>query len=343
MMHSALNRFCVWYRQQDLLRGIAKNVGLGGLDYYFNARGQKAIQRTNEVQTELAHRDIHNLIDKINESKEIGARLNVVVGPARNEVQFISDGCLKLTESEQELEIEIVDGFPKNYTNDTCAAVVHKPYWNDDPLIIRFHELSYGGILARRKKGIYIGIVSANVLLLCEEQECLILHKRSSTQYDYANALHTFGGAFIPPGSGPREDLSGIKRTALRETMEESEIGIYIPKSTPQIVIDEHEIQFIQTAFIGVNITSEQVRDGKSNWEGDPVFIKFAELHDRMFDLSAWTPTGWVHVLFWLALNTPGTARPLLFGDQSGPELAVLIAEKCLTSAYTLTSRVGRL
>lgn len=286
----------------------------------------------NKTDAIASKNKIKEIINKINRSKEIGSYLQIVVDPSRDEAQFLSDGKLELTKSEKKLEIDIVAKFPHYYTNDTCAAVINKPHWADDPLIIRFYEISYGGILARRKNKKYTAIVSSNVLLLCEEQECLLLHRRSSTQYDYANALHTFGGAFIPPGSGPREDISGIKRTALREIMEESEIGVFIPKSTPQIIIDENEIQFIQTAFIGVNVTSEQLKDGKGNWEGDPVFLHFNKIYDRMLNLSSWTPTGWVHVLCWLALDTPGTSKPLLFDGISAPELADIIAEKCLSS-----------
>lgn len=330
-MVGQMGKISIWYSKNHILRGIAKSIGLSGLDYFLIEKSKEAIKEIHNIAVE----NIDSYIKIINNSVEIGSKLTIVSAPDRPEAKFVSEGLLRLTDEEIALENQIVSDFPENWSNDPCGVLTKKPNWQDIPLIIRYKTLSFGGVLARRKKGLYAGVISANVILFCEEEKSILVHRRSSTQNDYPNALHTYGGAFIPPGSDPREDHSGIKRTALREIMEEADIGVHIPRSTPKIVIDEHEIQFIQTAFIGVNLTSAQLIEAESNWEGDPVIIKFDQLYEKANDLSFWTPTGWVHLIMWLALSCPGSSSILKFKGATSVELLENLTKKCLTSCST--------
>lgn len=322
-----MDRFLIWYSKNYVLRGIAKSIGLSGLDYVLIENSKGAIKRLKCVPK----LSIDKYINDINSSAELGDKLTIVVSPNKSEASFITDGPLVLTEEELSLEKDIVKGFPRYWTNDPCGVVLEKPNWEDNPLAIRYKTISFGAALARRKLDLYAGIITANIVLFCEKEECILVNRRSDSQKDYPNALHTYGGAFIPPGSDPREDRTGIKRTALREIMEEADIGVHIPKSTPKIIIDEHELQFIQTVFLGVNLTPEQLSDAASTWEGDPVIIKYSNLYERAKDLTSWTPTGWVHLLMWLASRCPGSSSLQEFGGMSPEYLADQLVIECLT------------
>jgi 8-oxo-dGTP pyrophosphatase MutT (NUDIX family) len=271
-------------------------------------------------------------IDAVNNNLNFGKKLRIAVSPRNSEPKFISEGELFLSEKEIILEQKIVKNFPSNWTNDPCGILDKKPNWQDEPLVIRYKILRYAGVLARRKNKKYTGIISANVVLFCEKEKYILVHRRASTQKDYPNTLHSFGGAFIPPESHVNHaDYSGIKRTALREILEETNLGIHIPKETPLIIIDEQEIQFIQITFLGVNLSSSQVEDVTGNWEGNPVKITFDELYNKMQNLNSWTPTGWVHVLMWLVLKCPGSEHNLLFNGESPQAIAIKLIEKCLS------------
>jgi|GEM_PF-5538179 len=317
-------------RLENWLGGIIKQFGLGGIDSFPSKRGKQTAKRLFEMDTTSALSGVESIVNLINSSPKVGNKLQVVMGPGRCEPNFVSDGRLQLAESIRRCAKEIVKQFPDNYSNDPCAAVLYPPNWSDVPLTIHYHNLSYAEILALREDREYVGIITANVLLFSEDGKCLLVHRRSHQSAHYSGALHTFGGAFIPPGSGPREDHSGIRRAALREIFEESEAGIYISNQTPCVVIDEKHIQFIQTAFLGVNVSPDQADSLKRNWEGDQIRIGFAQLKDKMLDMDAWTPTGWVHVLLWLALNAPGSRRPIRFGGDSSADLSRSIIIQCL-------------
>ena len=289
--------------------------------------------KLGRIQDKTKHTDESLwFINLVNNSLEVGNYLQIVYGPGTSEPQFKAEGSLKLSNRDLERKEEIIKNFKNpNYTDDACAAVLVKPKWNDHPLTIRYYNNTYAEIRALRHKENYVGIVSANVLIFSEELKCIAIHRRSNDSHDYPGALHTFGGAFIPPGSGPREDHSGLRRAAIREIFEEADAGIHIPDTTRRVMIDEFEIQFIQLAYLGVNVSAEQVNNMRGNWEGDPIQISFDDLGEQLAEIKNWTPTGWTHVLLWLGLDTPGASGPVKFRGLSGPELAKKISQQCLT------------
>ncbi len=278
---------------------------------------------------------VQDIIDQVNNSLEIGSRLRVVCSPRYSEPLFMSEGKLPLSENDKIREQDIIKKFDINYTNDACAAVVTKPNWSDSPLTIRYCTSKYAEILSLRDSIPYVGIITANVLLFCEELRCIVVHRRSKKSRDYPSTLHTFGGAFIPPESGHQsphqEDRLGIQHTGVREIFEESKAAVDISESVPIIVTDEFEIQFINIAYLGVSVTARQVRRMLGNWEGDPVQIGFDELEEKLANINEWVPSGWVHILLWLSCNTPSANSPIKFGGLSGSELANATVKRCLT------------
>ncbi len=277
---------------------------------------------------------VQDIIDQINNSLEIGSRLRVVCSPRYSEPLFLSEGKLPLSENDKIREQDIIKKFDINYTNDACAAVVTRPNWSDSPLTIRYCTCKYAEILSLRNSIPYVGIITANVLLFCEELRCIVVHRRSKKSRDYPSTLHTFGGAFIPSGadhqSPHQEDRLGIQHTGIREISEEAKAGIDISESVPIIVTDEFEIQSIEITYLGVSVTARQVRRMLGNWEGDPVQIGFDELEEKLANINEWVPSGWVHILLWLSCNTPSANSPIKFGGLSGSELASATVKRCL-------------
>jgi hypothetical protein len=278
---------------------------------------------------------VQDIIDQVNNSLEIGSRLRVVCSPRYSEPLFLPEGKLPLSENDKIREQDIIKKFDINYTNDACAAVVTRPNWSDSPLTIRYCTCKYAEILSLRNSIPYVGIITANVLLFCEELRCIVVHRRSKKSRDYPSTLHTFGGAFIPPGAGHQsphqEDRLGIQHTGVREIFEESKAAIDISESVPIIVTDEFEIQSIEITYLGVSVTARQVRRMLGNWEGDPVQIGFDELEEKLANINEWVPSGWVHILLWLSCNTPSANSPIKFGGLSGSELASATVKRCLT------------
>ena len=329
-----METFFEWYLRQRWARAFLKQIGLSGVDYYLTTRGEESLTQKRNNRFNQSSDDMLRLVSLINKSIKIGSLLQVVYGPGTHEPIFRKDGSLPLTKKDRDRERSIIEKFPSGYSNDPCAAVVTKPNWSDTPLTVRYYDNKYSEIRTLRQRGRYVGIVSANVLLFSEELNAIVVHRRSDSSYDYANTLHTFGGGFIPPGTSQRGDHSGIRHAAIREIFEESDAGIHVPDSTQRIVIDEIKTQFIQLAYLGVNVTEEQVDNMRGNWEGDPIRIRFAELENNLLNLDGWTPTGWVHVLLWLALDTPGATRSIKFGNLTGPDLANGILRKCLAPKF---------
>ncbi len=275
------------------------------------------------------------IIEIINQSLEVGNHMQVVYSSTKFDPQFKEEGELKLSDADTINKQEIINNFDRNYTDDPCAVVLTKPNWNDFPLTIRYFYGTYAEALSLRLSGQYVGIISANVLMFSKELQCVVVHRRSDKSYNYAGLLHTFGGAFIPPKSGGisnhKEDHRGIQRAAIREIFEESDIGIHIPLSSQRIVIDEFAIQFIQLTYLGINVTAEQVQNMTGNWEGEPVQIPFSELENKLLKIAEWTPTGWVHVILWLALE----AKSIKFGKLLGSKLIKNVLQKTLTPKPT--------
>jgi hypothetical protein len=312
----------------EIFLGICTVIGGVAAVYYF-----VDLHKRRKAKGKREDSFLRETIDKLNESVEIGSRLRIVVSPERQNRRFMSEGTLDLSKNLEARGEEIFRNLPQYYENDICAVVTNKPVWTDDPITIRYHKMKFSSVLARREQGLYTGIISANVLLYSEEAECLLLHRRSKSSYDFKSLIHTYGGANIPNGSGHRIDRYGIRGTALREIFEEADIGINLAELAPSVIIDEFYIQYIQTAYLGVNISPDEVKQAKPNWEGEPVIVPFVKLEDYLNNFKSWCLTGWTHVILWLA-SEPSFLKKHHLGC-SAKDLANSVMSKYLTRVST--------
>lgn len=210
--------------------------------------------------------------------------------------------------------------------NDACATIDGAVNWKDKPISLHFSPAMYAEIRAKRDSGNRVVMLSASALLFSEEAKCLVLHRRSEKSDAFPQTLHTIGGGFMPEGLTERGDIGGVRECIERELQEETGVAITVPSSTPIALIDEYGIDFIQIAFLGVNISKEQLNRMRPNWEGTIVQVNFDDLYRRLKNQSEWTPSGWAHAAMWLALGTPGSKSKLSFGSLTAEQLAFAIS-----------------
>ncbi len=83
------------------------------------------------------------------------------------------------------------------------------------------------------------GVLSANVIVFCCEEKNLLLHYRSHKSVTESGKLHTFGGAYMPPGDFSRgvDDRKSLRITAMRETFEESSLLLDLINNRPPMLL----------------------------------------------------------------------------------------------------------
>jgi ADP-ribose pyrophosphatase YjhB (NUDIX family) len=332
-----IKRFLVKYPESTWIRTFVKLVPTvgGALDFLLDskARSKKSIVTlVNQEQMKTFER----IKCLLNDSQEVGENLRVRKGPTPLPPVLIDLGQYKLDVKQKKASNTIKRSLKKaNRPNDPCAVLVKSPDWDDEPLCFRYHTLFYSDIRALREVEIKPTIITANALLFSEEENCLLLHRRSQESDEFPYTLHTFGGVFMPHGIGERSDIAGLKECVTREIHEETGLSIFITESTPIVTIDEFKINYIQVSYLGVNISASQMKDLRPNWEGTITKVSFDDLPQRLNEFQAWTPTGWVDVLLWLALNTPNASRPMTFSGISAEELC----HSLVTNLTTASSR----
>jgi 8-oxo-dGTP pyrophosphatase MutT (NUDIX family) len=202
--------------------------------------------------------------------------------------------------------------------NDPVAVLSREPKWRDKPLVLHVHATDYAAVCALDKSGKRPTMLSANVVVVCQEAEVLVLQRRAElVNRDHEDALHTFGGAYMPA------DQLSMLSTALRELGEESHLSFDPGASPPLLVGRERKIGFLHVALIGVNVSLASLRRAEAlppPSEGPIVRIPWNELPRRLID-ETWVPAGKCQVLSWLALGAPQSAGRAPFGGESGQEL----------------------
>lgn len=268
-------------------------------------------------------KEINQLTWRINNCKYFKDKLIIRNGPTCQLPNLVDEGHYTISKKIEHKSKKIAKELLKtNRPNDPCAGIIDSPRWGDDPLNIHYHPMLYSQIKSCRENNIHVKLLSVNAVIFCEEEEFILVQRRSKKSNDYVNTLHTFGGAFLPGGLTAYGDLGGIRECARREISEETGLSIFIPWLTPTIAIDEFSINYIQITFLGVNISTFDLIDLRPNWEGTVNKIKFNDLEASLKNLDLWTPTGWIHVLYWLALNTPNAKKELKFSNRSSLDLA---------------------
>lgn len=214
--------------------------------------------------------------------------------------------------------------------NDMHALVESEPFLtNTSQVIFNAKILNFAELSILRKNDSHDFILSACVVMICNETRSLIVHHRSSDSATYPDCFHTFGGAY-----DPQRDKKNLFLTAKREIHEESQASVLYEDTPPMIIVLEKTTRFLQLVFLGANISKKQFEELEENWEGKRLLtISFDDLGAFMTDPIAtdlakggkreisWVPTGKAHVLAWLALGAFGTKQDETFNSLSPIDL----------------------
>lgn len=289
-----------------------ETIGLGiGIDA-LKAAARPAIRRARKVLQ--GPRRSKHWRSRLN--KEF-ARSVLVYREATEEPHIVVDGDYQLTDSqrtkakEHKRELE-----ERNRPNDSHAIVQGEPSWRCDPVVFHVGGLDFASVQALRDDGVKPEILSVSAVILCSETRRMIVHKRSMESATFKGCLHTFGGAYMPPGYHVKDDGTSLVTTVLREVLEESRISLHIDSSCPMILAKELATGFVQLVFLGIDISGGDARRIEHTWEGNVEQIAFSELIGSL-RTDNWVPSGKVHVLAWLALGAPGLMGRARFGEYS--------------------------
>ncbi|MFZ6846258.1 NUDIX domain-containing protein [Undibacterium sp. RuTC16W] len=215
----------------------------------------------------------------------------------------------------------------------TRLAAINRP---DDPHLIvtsalsntsclEVEEINFSGICSLRDQSQQPAILSASALLVCEETQELILHRRSESVVTHPNHWHVIGGAMHPQLDLDQGQLNLLK-TIQREVQEETELTIELDDIPLLSLVKESSNGFIQCAAIGIGISAKTLDDIHDNWEGHTVRVPFTNLATCLRE-PLWVPSGKAHVLTWLALRAMRQAQ----GDGQLQENSQFNPEELLT------------
>jgi hypothetical protein len=197
------------------------------------------------------------------------------------------------------------------YRNDCHALLKGKPEWSYPSGVLNYETLDFAGVCALRGDQVRPEIISACVLLFCDQRKTVYLHERPSDAATYPSQLHTFGGAFMPrPRRGSLDYDGSLLRTARRKLREEvlGDFEELAAGPVPLLLGKEEDSGFIQLV-LPVNLSSSDVGKmlERSPLEGKIESVKFRDLADFIRKPPRpWVPTGKAHLLGWLALGAPG-------------------------------------
>lgn len=230
------------------------------------------------------------------------------------------EGFINLPSSQRQAAEERMK---RPFDNDAHAVLSAEPNWNDEPIVLKFSATDYIGICALSGAGkLPVSTISVSVVVLCPELRELYLHRRDASSRTYPNHLHTYGGAYMPPGITKRDDDFDLITTAQREVHEELNLTFRRSTEISMMLSKELETGFVQLALLGVDVSAQDVAGSRHNWEGKKVVVSFDDLPERLIlTKEEWVPTGKVHVLAWLGLGAPNAGRSPRFGRYSALEL----------------------
>lgn len=198
--------------------------------------------------------------------------------------------------------------------NDPHAILVGEPQWLSDQPVLRAQTLDFAGVRAMRKCDLSPQVISASAVIVCQQARVLVVHERALDVDTFPGQFHTMGGAYLPPGAGGVDaDRTSSRTTVLREVLEEAQLSLSGDQFPPMMMAKELETGFIQTVFLGFNITPRMLDDIVGNWEGTPHCVPFDKILPFLND-SRVVPSGKAHLLAWLALGAPNAGASPPFG-----------------------------
>lgn len=254
-----------------------------------------------------------------------------IYGVVREEPRLEIKGPYPLTD-EQTTAIDLMR--PTIEINDPHAMLIQEPDLMHSPVHLRAQTLDYAALEMLRKEEKHQHILSAGAVIVCPEARTLVFHHRSTRSRTFPDCIHIIGGAYQPPGVRPGVDYDSLslKSAAQREVKEETNAVITCDNFPPMLLAEERSERFFQFVLLGTEISANQLKSMKENWEGEGIVkITFDQL--RAFLVAPpkpWVPSGKAHVLAWLALGAPGAGRHKKFGKLS-PQM--LFHEVILLSA----------
>lgn len=222
--------------------------------------------------------------------------------------------------------------------NEPHAVLCEEPIWVNEPIHLKFKRTDYASICALRDVGEKPKILSGGALIFCSEKREIYLHQRSEKTDTFKRRLHIFGGNYIPP-HWVHDDEYSLIRTAKREIVEETSLGLTWSKETPMVMGREIETGFIQFVLLGVDIPTDDTETLlRKNWEGEVVKLSFDRLEEFLLsDNINWVPSGKLFVLAWLAAGAPNLGPRARFGCRSARNLY----EFATNYKRSLLSRLG--
>jgi hypothetical protein len=178
-----------------------------------------------------------------------------------------------------------------------------------------FYDAEYALITSLRAAGQAPFVLSASVLLVCDETREIFVQRRSAFCDAAAGLLHTVSGAQkYPLSHGADVELL---ETAWREVREETGLILGPDPGVPLVLIRERMATSFQFLLPGTRITRAQAERIHTSVEGEIVAIGFDALEASLAQPLDWAATGYFHVLVWLALDGRGPT----FGGKTGASL----------------------
>jgi hypothetical protein len=192
----------------------------------------------------------------------------------------------------------------------------------------------YSGVCALADTGRKPAKLTGDALLLCAENEELIVLRRGSTAdgvKDYPGWLHIFGGAYKAAGhTSTDSDRGRLVITALRESREESAAQFFAADAPPMMLCRESapQLNYVTLVLLGRSVTSSSAGELLPSWEGTPLRIPFADLPEWL-SRGDWVPLAKASIFAWLALGAPNTKPNQRFRDYTPQELfEIVMAQK---------------
>lgn len=246
-----------------------------------------------------------------------------IVDPDAATPKIYIDGEYQLDETVEVVRREKLKEIRRKHKhNDVHAIVVSDDFHtSDESAEIRVKTCDFAGVLALRNFGEKPSILSVSAVIVCDQTDEIILHRRSSSVDTYPDALHTIGGSYIPPmATKVSTDRGGVISAIQREALEEGQISVDVDSKPSMIFSRELSTGFFQVVFLGLKTSKDNLERMCGNWEGTAIRVKLSKI-DSILSSDDWVPSGKAHLLAWLAHGSPGVSSKRKFGNFRPEEL----------------------
>lgn len=170
--------------------------------------------------------------------------------------------------------------------------------------VLDYDEYDYIQWKTLRDAGHRPRAVYAGAVLVCPDEACLYVHKRSLGVATGPGKLHAFAGGFIVDYQNNADDT--LMHACLREIHEESSAQPRLDDARV-VIVENLEIGWVDVMYIAGVITQPNAQRLKGSKEGEVVALPFTQLeHEFTVNRQAWVSNGIAHHLIWLKLGALG-------------------------------------